>query len=317
MVRIGVLHDFPTPDGGTAFERAARAGLRRSTATGRLDPEVEFVHAAAMGLPLPGGSAHSVEQAFAELADQGVVAVLGPSISDNAIVASALVDAARIPVVNYSGSEETRSEYSFQFQIGSLEEEPSLLAEHLMARGLTQVAIVRDRSYVGRRMGEFFEDAAAVHGLALVDRSRAEALVSLGMWAGAQDLAREEPSVPVVGNSALIYGYYDQQSALGWEGWAYPDTVHEDNGLYRELGVVGAAVAGQYDLGCLIGEGLARARLMSGPAVRDGLERVKAIPTATGEPGTVMGFGRHDRAALKGRYLVVRSWREGRSTRWQ
>jgi branched-chain amino acid transport system substrate-binding protein len=47
-----------------------------------------------------------------------------------------------------------------------------------------------------------------------------------------------------------------------------------------------------------------------------GLERVKAIPSATGEPGTLMGFGRHERGALKGRYLVVRQWRDGRSTPW-
>ena len=47
----------------------------------------------------------------------------------------------------------------------------------------------------------------------------------------------------------------------------------------------------------------------------EGLEQVKAIPAASGERGTLMGFGPFDRAALKGQYLVLREWREGRSVR--
>jgi hypothetical protein len=40
---------------------------------------------------------------------------------------------------------------------------------------------------------------------------------------------------------------------------------------------------------------------------------VKALPAATGRPGTLMGFGNWDRGALKGEYLVLREWRSGRS----
>jgi hypothetical protein len=29
--------------------------------------------------------------------------------------------------------------------------------------------------------------------------------------------------------------------------------------------------------------------------------------------GTTMGFGNYDHGALKGRYLVLRSWRDGKS----
>jgi branched-chain amino acid transport system substrate-binding protein len=117
----------------------------------------------------------------------------------------------------------------------------------------------------------------------------------------------------VVANSALIYGYHDPQAAREWEGWAYPDTVSEANPIYASLGDVGPGAAGQYDMGRLVGEALARARVASSRGVLDGLEQVKAIPAASGEPGTLMGFGRSDRGALKGRYLVVRQWRDGRS----
>ena len=125
LVRIGVLHDFPTADDGRSFERNLRLGLQTVVDSGRLDDQIEIVHAAGLGLPLPGGSAHAVERAFVELAEQGVAAIVGPAISDNAIVVQPLADRARIPTLNYTGSEETRSEYGFQYQLGSLEDEPS------------------------------------------------------------------------------------------------------------------------------------------------------------------------------------------------
>jgi len=314
LVRIGVLHDFPTADNGRAFERNLRLGLQPVVDSGRLDDQVEIVHAVGLGLPLPGGSAHAVERAFGELVDQGVAAIVGPAISDNAIVVQPLADRARVPTLNYSGSEETRSEYGFQFQLGSLEDEPSFLATNLVGRGLMRVAVERDRSYVGRRMGEFFEQAAAVAGLSVTAHGAADAIVSLGMWDSARTLAASRPAVPVVANSALIYGHHDVQAARDWEGWTYPDVFSEANDMYAALGDTSYGVAAQHDMGRLIGEALARARIASGPGVMAGLEQVKAIPAASGEPGTLMGFGRCERGALKGRYLVLRQWHEGRST---
>ncbi len=310
-VRIGVLHDFPAPDNGRSFEANVRRGMQPVIDSGRLDDDVELVHETALGLPLPGGSAYSVENAFRSLVDQGVAAILGPAISDNALVVRPLADAAHVPTLNYTGSEETRSEYGFQYQIGSLEDEPSFLAANLASRGVKKIVVERDRSYVGRRMAEFFDHAASVAGLTITARADADAIVSLGMWDAARELAASKPAVPVVANSALIYGHHDKQAAREWEGWAYPDTVSEANEVYATLGNVGPGVAGQYDMGRLIGEALARARVANGRGLLDGLEQVKAIPAASGERGTLMGFGRCERGALKGRYLVVRYWRDG------
>ena len=316
-IRIGVLHDFPIGDEGRSFEDFARRGMRHVTDGDRLSEDIEFVHAVGLGLPMPGGTAHAVEDAFAHLLDEGVVAILGPAVSDDTLVAQPLADRARIPCINYTGSDETRSEYMFQFQIGSLEDEPSFLADNLARRGLRRVALVRDRSYVGRRMADFFEEACAVEGISLVARQEADAVVSLGMWDPAIALAAEGVDVPVVANSALIYGHLDRDAARAWDGWAYPDTISDENPLYLSLGRdVGPGTAGRYDMGRLLAEGLARARVLTGPGVMDGLERVKSLPAASGEPGTLMGFGRCDRGALKGRYLVIRTWRAGRSVVW-
>src|SRR5262249_61748785 len=73
----------------------------------------------------------------------------------------------------------------------------------------------------------------------------------------------------------------------------------------------GPGEAGAYDMGRLLAEGVARAPELTRAGVRAGLERVKALPAATGRPGTLMGFGNWDRGALKGPYLVLREWRGG------
>jgi hypothetical protein len=75
----------------------------------------------------------------------------------------------------------------------------------------------------------------------------------------------------------------------------------------------GPGEAGAYDMGRLLAEGIARAPELTRAGIRAGLERVKALPAATGRTGTRMGFGNWDRGALKGEYLVLREWRGGTS----
>jgi hypothetical protein len=58
---------------------------------------------------------------------------------------------------------------------------------------------------------------------------------------------------------------------------------------------------------------VARSAHLTRAGLKDGLERVKRLPAATGMNGTTMGFGNYDHGALKGRYLVLRSWRDGKS----
>src|SRR2546425_894769 len=126
----------------------------RGDATGRLDREIELVDKQARGLP--SGSEHDIVRAFGELVDDGAVAIIGPSISDNALIAAPLCDEARIPAINYSGGERTRSQWMFHYQVGSLEEEPPLLATRMAERDLARAAVVFDQSPVGRRYAECF-----------------------------------------------------------------------------------------------------------------------------------------------------------------
>ncbi len=123
----------------------------------------------------------------------------------------------------------------------------------------------------------------------------------------------------MVTNSALMFGYARPDWRSGFEDWIYIDTVSDANPVREILreqsrrhaaSPIGVAA---YDIGRLLGEGLVLADDRTPAGVREGLERVKRLPAATGKAGTTMGFGQWDHGALKGDYLVLRAWRGGRT----
>jgi ABC-type branched-subunit amino acid transport system substrate-binding protein len=201
---------------------------------------------------------------------------------------------------------------------------------------------VFDQSPVGRGYLEAFESARARLGLEVTGSSAISPLtenandvlarlrntdpdvllyLGLGMASRAVVLALEELGwdVPVVANSALMFGYVRPDWRDGYRGWEYLDTIADDNDVRAALaerspstaaGPIGCAA---YDMGRLIGEGIAGCEHLTRAGLADGLRRVKHLFAASGHPGTLMGFGTYDHAALKGHYLVLREWKDGRS----
>jgi hypothetical protein len=118
-----------------------------------------------------------------------------------------------------------------------------------------------------------------------------------------------------------MFGHANPDWRADFEGWTYVDAFDEDNAVRARLQErLGFAVdepgpASAYDMGRLVALGLAHSPSPTREGVRAGLERVKQVPAALGEPGTVMGFGRWKRSALEGGYLVLRQWRDARSVR--
>src|SRR5262245_2835519 len=144
-VRIGLLYDFP--QGDNLFQDSVTLGLDETGAAAHLGRDIEFVTKQTRGLP--SGSEREVVDGFREIEREGVLAIIGPSISDNALIVAPLCDEARVPAINYTGGERTRSEWMFHYQIGSLEEEPPVLAARMVTRGLSHAAVVFDQSPVG------------------------------------------------------------------------------------------------------------------------------------------------------------------------
>ncbi len=334
-LRIGILNDMAsTPPGPVNIEPWLRYAADELIANGRLDRDVEFIHA--FGLGLPNGTAAAVERAFAELAERDVLLIIGPAIGDNALVATPCAEKHGIPTINWAGTERARSHYMFHLQVGSHEDESILLARHLHAAGAKRVGIVYDRSPIGRRHLHFFQMEAEILSLRIsatasispiaetaditdILDSKPDALLYLGLGIAAPAVAKALPNFtgPRAMNTAGIRGYAPDFAKL-INGWTYVDMHADDNTTLAALrakqnipahGALAAAKG--YDLGRLMAEGLARATERTREGVREGLEQIKLLPAAEGHEGTTLGFGHYDHGALHGRYLVLRQWRNG------
>jgi branched-chain amino acid transport system substrate-binding protein len=340
-VKIGILHDMSDgPPCPSSIEDWMRRVADDYVASGRTDRTIEFVHG--WGLGLPEGTAAAVERAFADLVAQDPLLIIGPAIGDNSIVATPLADKHRIPTLQWAGSERARSEYMFHLQVGSHEDESVVMARYLAARGGTRLGILYDESPIGHGHLRYLKSEAAILKLAIaaaapldpltkdaggeVERilaSDPDTIVYLGLGLSAPAVARALAARawqgPRIMNTAGMRGYWEDFATI-IDGWTYIDMRSDSNttlhALRERLNVpdMGALAAAKgYDLGRLVAEAVARAPELSCEGLKAGLEQTKWLPAAEGEEGTVLGFGNWDRAALHGRYLVMRQWRDGRS----
>jgi hypothetical protein len=176
-------------------------------------------------------------------------------------------------------------------------------------------------------MAEFFDEARATFGVELTGsatvspiaedlgaevsrlrRGEPAALVYLGLGFTARSLAialeKLRWDVPVVTNSALMFGYREPSWRDDWRGWEYIDGIADDNvqrlELQAKLPQAAASPVGcaAYDMGRLVGEAIARAPHLTREGLKEGLERIKMLPATCGRDGTLMGFGQYDRQAL-------------------
>jgi branched-chain amino acid transport system substrate-binding protein len=337
---VGVLLDRPGPPG--PMIDTMQGVVTQAIAAGRIDRPVEFVVESTVGLP--EGTAANVTAGFDRLVAADALVIMGPTVTDNGLVVKDLADAARIPCCNWTGSEATRSEWMFHYQIGSLEEEPHLLASHVAALGHQRIALIQDRSPIGNRYGSFFEDATERLGLHItsktlispiasdlsqtvddVRRAENDALVYLGLGLSAGTLGYAMTAAdwhpPVFSNSALMFGYANPDWVQHWEGWTYVDAWTEKNprlaarlAAHPDRGsVFPMTLAAGDDMGRLLTEALAGAELLTPAAIKESFERIKCLPASLGEPGTTLGFGQWERSALKGGFILLRRWEGGRS----
>jgi branched-chain amino acid transport system substrate-binding protein len=335
-IRVGILHDMsPGPPGPSDIETWLRVTTGELVSNGRLERDVEFVHA--WGLGLPAGTAAAVERAYEALAQQDVLLVVGPAIGDNALIATPLAQRHAIPTINWAGAERARSDYMFQLQIGSHEDESIVLARYLASLGVRHVGVVHDRSSIGDQHLLFLLSEANILGLnidvtcpisplaqdatAAVDRmlgAQVEAIAYLGLGLAAPSVARTLTAQgwegPRVMNTAGMRGY-DSTFGRIIEGWIYIDMYSDSNATLAavrqrpDVPVANSSmVAKRYDLARLVAEGLARAPEKTRDGIKDGLEQIKWLAAAEGHEGTLLGFGKYDRGALHGRYLVLRRW---------
>src|SRR5215469_2663940 len=142
------------------FELVFREGLER----GLIDRPVEIVFREVEGLPK--GTVKAVIDAYGALADEGCLAVFGPSITDNAVPAREEIERRfRVPAISCTGSEDWLGEWTFALPQGSMTDEPVFWAHLLAKGGYTEVGALVEQSLVGHSYISNFRGACRREGV--------------------------------------------------------------------------------------------------------------------------------------------------------
>ena len=343
-IKLGYLFDFKLPDSFPQeqrddlllpFQLVFADGLEQ----GLLDRPVEIVFREVEGLPK--GSVKAVIDAYAELVDEGCLAVFGPAITDNAVPTREAIEARfRLPTISVCGAEEWLGEWTFALPQGSMTDEPIYWAKLIAERGHTEVGVLIEGSLIGESYARNFRKACSTTGIRVVAEER--------IAQTAQDVGDAVRRVHEANATAIVhcgFGFGLVQvnpvlRELGWDpprfmgtafenawinpvmwqaivGWTGLDQYDESNPVGQEFLDRFEAATGrrpQYcapvvnrDLATVFLHAFADAHPLTPRGVQQALERVKMVPAASGAPGTHLSFGQWTRRGWMGAgYLVAR-----------
>jgi branched-chain amino acid transport system substrate-binding protein len=343
-IKIGVLFDFIYPpahhwDCRQDFLDALRLVFDDATASGRVDRPIELVIRNCEGLPR--GTVKAVIDMYAELVDEGCLAVLGPMISENAVVLRKAIDERfHVPAISWCGADEWLGQWTFALSNGSLPDEPFVLANLLRQAGHRRIGVISERSLIGQKYLAYFRQAAECENLTIVaeatiaqsaadvrgpmDSIRAsapDALLHLGFGLGVvmvnatlEEMGWDPPKY--MGTSWEV-GFLNDEVFSVYRGWIGLEQYDEENpvgqvfldrfeqtyGRRPEYFVPGYG----HDTANAMAHALGRAEPLSPEGVMLALEQVKMLPAASGAAGTRVSFGQWTRRGWMGAgYLIAR-----------
>jgi ABC-type branched-subunit amino acid transport system substrate-binding protein len=343
-IKLGYLFDFKLPPGfprdqlndlTDAFALVFRKGLE----DGVIDRPVEIVFREVEGLPK--GTIKAVIDAYGELVDEGCLAVFGPAITDNAVPMREAIEARfHVPAISVCGTDDWLGEWTFALPQGSMTDEPVFWA-HLIARaGYKTVGALIEKSLIGESYIKSFRKACKAEGLTIISEqaiaqtgqdvseavaalhaAKPDALVHCGFGFG---LVKVNPALAALGwdpprymGTAFQNAWINQAMWQAIEGWIGLDQYDEGN-------LVGQRFLDEFeqafgrrpeycvpvvnrDLATVLLEAFADAHPLTPRGVKEALERVKMLASASGSPGTRLSFGKWTRRGWMGAgYLVAR-----------
>lgn len=339
--RIGLLMDYLDESGGYDVNILPSLQLVADDLRERgiLERPVEFVVRAVQGLPK--GSFRAVRDAFHELVDENCLVIFGPWVSENGVALRQDVEAlAEVPCITMAGTETMLGEWMFGLPAGSMEEEPIIMATVAALDGCRSVGIAFEDSLIGNEYLRTTRVACKDAGLRItgevaIPQVQADKRVAM------QRLADSRPdAIMHVGFGLGLPGMNEALSHIGWlpprytttafefaatsdwwrhqlAGWIGLDQYDERNETARQFLDAFEARYGHrpeyffpiycYDIGRLMMLAMAQARPLTGPGVKEALERIKMLPAASGAPGTRLRFGKYIRHGWVGsEFLVAR-----------
>lgn len=345
-IKLGYLYDFLLPDDYPQVMRSdtldtLKLVFQQGYEDGVIDRPVEIILKEVEGFPK--GTIKAVIDAYEELVDEGCIAIFGPMIADNAVPTREVIEERfKIPTISVTGSEDFLGEWTFSLNMGSMLDEPVVLA-HLMAkRGYKTVGAIIEQSLVGESYIKNFRKTARAYGLQIVaeefvaqtasstrerdavrrlyDR-KPDAIVHFGFGFGIvhvnaelKELRWDPPRFagtawqnawinPVLWNAYMGWIGLDQYDEGNPVGQKYLDDYRKAYGRRPEYCLLPV----NRDIATLFLHAFADAHPLTPRGVEEALERVKMVPAASGAPGTRIGFGKWIRRGWIGSgYLVAR-----------
>lgn len=343
-IKLGYLFDFKLPEG---FPKESREDLvlpfelvfRQGLEEGMIDRPVQISFREVEGLPK--GTIKAVIDAFADLVDEGCLAVFGPFITDNCVPTREVIEERfHVPAISCTGTDDWLGEWTFSLPQGSMTDEPIFWADLVVRSGHNEVGVLVEQSLVGNTYVTNFRKACSAKGIRIV----AEELIPQT----AQDIRPAirklyEAKAPALVHCGFGFGIARANEALKELDWDPPrfmgtafqnawlnqllwDVIRGWTGIdqYDEANVVGQRFLDQYqeaygrrpeqcvpvcnhDFANVLLHAFADATPLTPRGVRDALERVKMLPAAAGAPGTRVSFGKWTRRGWMGAgYLVAR-----------
>ena len=328
------------------FRREIQMAFDEGIERGVLDRRYEFLFEDDAGLPQ--GTAQAGLDSFSRLVDAGCLAVVGANYTDSAIALAEHANALRVPLISMCGTDLFHGEYCFRLGNGDVGGDPALMVNWLKRNGHLRVAVVSPWSPIGeeyfryfrqesRRLGVSIAAVEAVSAVTTTDElaaklaalrdANADALAWLGygglVVSGAVREALEKldwdpPRIMTTAFMQYIWGFEKLEGWVGIDQWC-PENPRMHRFRERFAARYGEdpwmwpnAIPGlAYDMAAVVVEALHRATVLTGPGVKDGIERIRFLPAVTGGPNTHIAGGPYDHQLFKGDWLHYGRVRNG------
>ncbi len=313
---------------------------------GWLNRRVEVVAHDENGLPL--GTARNAVEGFRWLVDQGCIAIAGAYSSDNGIVVAPVAEELKVPLISWAGTERLLNSYTFRLANGDCGGDPALMVKWLVRNGLKRVGVVAEVSPNGEEYFKFFRQQCRRYGVQIAGLETAEqstsdmrghlanlkalgceALVHMGYGMhfahnlfrpALQTLDWDPPRI-----TGTAFMFYVVVGFDPFDGWVGLDQYCPDNPLadkfYRDYQAryneappmwPNTIPLMAYDTARVLAEALHRAPVLNGEGMRDGLERVRFMPSSTGGPRTHIAAAPYDHNLFKGDWVVYAKSKDGK-----
>ncbi len=108
------------------------------------------------------------QRGFQELAEQGVLGVIGPLVTDNSIALAPTIERLEVPAVTWTGTERYFGEFCFNLGNGGLGEETAIMANWIHRHGYRRIGMIHELSPGGSEYASHFRYYAQRYGLDIV-----------------------------------------------------------------------------------------------------------------------------------------------------